>query len=73
MNNIPTIKQFVKAVGNDKEHSRMYQHFNDVFRYVSRRGRICTPERMAQLYPVLREIYDEAVEIEEYWAKRRKR
>ena len=33
----------------------------------ARKGRICTPERMAALYPIFREINIEMNEINAYW------
>jgi hypothetical protein len=36
-------------------------------------GRICTPERMARLYPIFREINVEMDGINDYWAKIRRK
>lgn len=33
------------------------------------KGRICVPERMAVLYPIIREINDETDAVEMYWQR----
>ena len=46
-------------------HHELYQHFSSEL-HKAVKGRICTPERMALLYPIFREINIEQDEIERY-------
>ena len=40
-------------------YKKLYGLFNSEMQKAVREGRICTPERMAVLYPIFREINDE--------------
>lgn len=65
-------KTFADAILNAEFGSPLYhqlaRHFADEM-YKAIKGRICTPERMAVLYPIFREINIEMDEINAYWDK----
>jgi hypothetical protein len=46
---------------------KLYLHFCEEMRKAVDHGRICTPERMAVLYPIFREINREMDEIDAHW------
>lgn len=61
---------FVSAITSaefcDPLYMQLVSHFADEMRKAIK-GRICTPERMALLYPIFREINQETDETEAYW------
>ena len=59
-------EMYEAAKGDFKLRMKLSQHFMDEMDK-AQEGRICTPERMAALYPIFREINDEQDEIEAYW------
>ena len=65
-------KVFAEAIINADFGSPLYfqlvKHFSAEMDKASN-GRICTPERMAKLYPIFREINLEMDEINAYWDK----
>ena len=62
-------KLFADAILNAEGelYTTLYKHFADEMQKASK-GRICTPERMAVLYPIFREINIEQDEIKREWA-----
>lgn len=67
-------KIFADAILNTEFGNPLYmqlaKHFSDEM-YKALKGRICTPERMALLYPIFREINIEMDEINTYWETER--
>ena len=65
---IKDAKVFAEAILNAEFGSQLFHklcgHFADEM-YSAIKGRICTPERMAVLYPIFREINIEMDEIED--------
>jgi hypothetical protein len=61
-------KLFAEAILNAEGelYTTLYKHFADEMNKAVK-GRICTPERMALLYPIFREINIEMNEIKTYW------
>ena len=48
-------------------YSKLYLHFSEEMRKAVDHGCICTPERMAKLYPIFREINMEQEDSQKYW------
>jgi hypothetical protein len=59
---------FDTAKGDREMEMKLYYLFNEEMRKAIR-GRICTRDRMAKLYPIFREINIETDEIEREWAE----
>lgn len=65
-------KVFAESILNAEFGSPLYHQLAKHFAVEmdkARNGRICTPERMALLYPIFREINIEMDEINAYWDK----
>ena len=57
----------IQSADHGQLYRDLYKHFCDEMYKAVKDGRICTPERMAALYPVFREINVEQDEIKVYW------
>lgn len=72
-NEKPEAEVFAEMITTVEFGSELYlklaSHFSDEMRKAVNQGRICTPERMALLYPIFREINIEMDEIDKYWRK----
>lgn len=55
------------AMGDSKLLMQLYLLFNKEMQKAVTKGRICTPGRMAILYPIFREINEETDENDRYW------
>jgi hypothetical protein len=68
---------FGQAILNAEIGSPLYlqmaRHFADEMFKAVNHGRICTPERMAGLYPIFREINVEMDEINLHWREKENR
>lgn len=72
-NEKPEAEVFAEMIKTVEFGSELYLklsfHFSDEMRKAVNQGRICTPDRMARLYPIFREINIEMDEIDKHWRK----
>ena len=68
-----TSEEFVETILSEEvaspRYTELWHHYGKLMRRAVREGRTATPERMAKLYPIFREICDELDEMDAFYAE----